>query len=156
MRPIEVSMTTLGPLGWIMAAAVACGASGRSGAGAGVAGGVVCWATASGARAREARTSDAEAADRVEMRNAGKGFMPCLGENNAGRGGCQRRAGNLYCIEMKIYRNQTVFRRTALAVCALFCLGLAAPPLVAQAGKDHGGEAQAGGDQAGADKAAAD
>src|ERR1700677_4817403 len=72
------------------------------------------------------------------------------------RGGCQRRAGELYCIEKKIYRNQTVFRRTALAVCALFCLGLAAPPLVAQAGKDHGGEAQAGGDQAGADKAAAD
>jgi carboxypeptidase C (cathepsin A) len=72
------------------------------------------------------------------------------------RGGCQRRAGNLYCIEMKIYRNQTAFRRTALAVCALFCFGLAAAPLVAQAGKEHRGEAQAGGDQAGADKAAAD
>src|SRR5580698_10114415 len=72
------------------------------------------------------------------------------------RGGCQRRAGNLYCIEMKIYRNQSAFRRTALAVCALFCLGLTAAPLVAQAGKEHGGEAQAGGDQAGADKAAAD
>jgi carboxypeptidase C (cathepsin A) len=57
---------------------------------------------------------------------------------------------------MKILVNQTAFRRTALAVCALFCLGSVAAPLVAQAGKDHGGEAQAGPDQPGADKAAAD
>ena len=72
------------------------------------------------------------------------------------RGGCQGWEGTLYCIEMKIFGNQTAFRRTALAVCALFCLGWVAAPLVAQAGKDHGGEAQAGPDPAGADKAAAD
>src|ERR1700723_3319064 len=72
------------------------------------------------------------------------------------RGGCQGWEGNLYRIEMTIFGNQTAFRRTALAVCALFCLGLVAAPLVAQAGKDHGGEAQAGGDPAGADKAAPD
>src|SRR6202041_3478723 len=86
MRPIEVSMTTLGPLGWIMAAAVACGASGRSGAGAEVAGWVVCWATASGAKTRGARSSDAEAADRVEVRNACESFMPCLRVNHAAGG----------------------------------------------------------------------
>src|ERR1700739_719389 len=31
IRPIDVSMTTVGPLGWIIAAAVACGASGSAG-----------------------------------------------------------------------------------------------------------------------------
>jgi hypothetical protein len=30
---MEVSITTVGPLGWVMAAAVACGASGRASAG---------------------------------------------------------------------------------------------------------------------------
>src|ERR1017187_837018 len=47
MRPMEVSMTTVGPLGRMSAAAVACGASGNSSAGL-----VDCWARADAANAK--------------------------------------------------------------------------------------------------------
>jgi carboxypeptidase C (cathepsin A) len=63
---------------------------------------------------------------------------------------------------MHIFRIHPDFRRMALAVCAICCLGLAAVPLRAQATKEHGGDkpaagdSQAGGDKASADKAAAD
>jgi len=71
------------------------------------------------------------------------------------RGDCQRRASAMYGMEMKFSRIQTTFRRMALAMCALFCLGISASPLVAQAAKDHGGDKPAGGDaQAGGDKSA--
>jgi carboxypeptidase C (cathepsin A) len=68
----------------------------------------------------------------------------------------------MYCIDMTVLRIQPAFRRMALAVCAMFCLGIFASPAWAQAAKDHSGsdkaaagEAQAGGDKT-ADKSAAD
>ncbi len=45
MRPIEVSITTVGPLGGMVTGTLAVGASGRSCAGGGV-GGADCWASA--------------------------------------------------------------------------------------------------------------
>src|ERR1019366_9814346 len=76
MRPIDVSMTTVGPLGWTMAAAVAWGASG-SGSGAWGAGVVDCWATA---------TATAKQAARVGAKRANLSFMPCLRVNHPALG----------------------------------------------------------------------
>ena len=59
-------MTTVGPLGWIMAAAVAWGASGSGSAGGAAGGGVDCCAVA----------EDAIKAARAEARNAWESFMP--------------------------------------------------------------------------------
>jgi hypothetical protein len=60
MRPIDVSMTTVGPLGWMVAATVAWGASGKSAAGAGdegvAAGGVDCAIASAPAVAPRARS----------------------------------------------------------------------------------------------------
>jgi hypothetical protein len=76
MRPIEVSMTTVGPLGAIVTGTLAVGASGRSCAG-GVAGGADCWASAAkGAEARQART-------RVGTSGENLSFMPNLRVNHA-------------------------------------------------------------------------
>src|SRR5580698_2525149 len=75
MRPMEVSMTTVGPLGRIIAAAVAWGASGR--ASAGWAGAVVeCCAGA----------EPATTAVRAERRSACVSFMPILRVNHAAGG----------------------------------------------------------------------
>src|SRR6202789_1584238 len=75
MRPMDVSITTVGPLGWIRAAAVAWGASGRAGA-ACAGGGVDCCAV----------VATAEAAVRAEMRIRLESFIPCLRVNHAAGG----------------------------------------------------------------------
>src|SRR5204863_8809109 len=64
MRPIEVSMTTVGPLGTMLAAAVACGASGSGSC----AGGVDCWPGATDAKAN--------AANKEETRKTFLNIMP--------------------------------------------------------------------------------
>src|SRR5271169_6536217 len=53
MRPIDVSITTVGPLGTMLAAAVACGASGSGSC----AGGLDCCAKAEKTKAKTARRS---------------------------------------------------------------------------------------------------
>src|ERR1700678_4194191 len=57
---------------------------------------------------------------------------------------------------MMFLRVQTALRRTALAVCALICLGMFTAPMLAQAGKPDGGDKTAAGGQAGSDKAITD
>src|ERR1035441_405731 len=74
MRPMEVSMTTVGPLGWTNAAAVAWGASGRSSAGL-----ADFWARAG--KALEA----AKAAARAGMRNGCVSFIAYLRLNHRTR-----------------------------------------------------------------------
>jgi carboxypeptidase C (cathepsin A) len=66
----------------------------------------------------------------------------------------------MYGIEMMVCWIQPAFRRMALAVCVLFCLGMVTVPMSAQPAKEHAdkpapGDAQAGGDKA-PDKSAAD
>src|ERR1035438_2537166 len=89
MRPMEVSMTTVGPLGWTNAAAVAWGASGRSSAGL-----ADFWAMAG--KALEA----AKAAARTGMRNGCVSFIAYLRLNHVtgerpvdGSDGVRRHAG---------------------------------------------------------------
>ena len=74
------------------------------------------------------------------------------------RGDCQRLDGRMYRIDMTFPRVEPAFRRMALAVCTICCLGIFAAPAWAQAGKPPaGGDKPAAGDaQAGGDKAAAD
>jgi carboxypeptidase C (cathepsin A) len=74
-----------------------------------------------------------------------------------GRGDCQKKACSMYRIEMMLPQTQLVFRRTALVVCAICCLGISAASASAQAAKQApGGEKAVAGDQpASADKAAA-
>src|ERR1700691_3429028 len=95
MRPMDVSMTTVGPLGRIMAAAVAWGASGRSSAGLA---GAVCvvgvWVLACCAVACAAK-----AAVRPEIRSACESVMPCLRVNH-GAGGLPEA-----CCDDVSYRN---------------------------------------------------
>jgi carboxypeptidase C (cathepsin A) len=64
----------------------------------------------------------------------------------------------MYRIDMTFPRVEPAFRRMALAVCTICCLGIFAAPAWAQAGKPPaGGDKPAAGDaQAGGDKAAAD
>jgi carboxypeptidase C (cathepsin A) len=63
----------------------------------------------------------------------------------------------MYRISMMLSLSRPAFRRMALAVCTICCLGISASQISAQAGKEHIGDKPAAGDaQAGADKAAAD
>src|ERR1035438_3203201 len=69
MRPMEVSMTTVGPLGRMSAAAVACCASGNSSAGL-----VDCWPRADAANANA----------KAEMGREYASFITSLRLNHAG------------------------------------------------------------------------
>ena len=76
---MDVSMTTKGPLGTVVASAVACGASGISG------GGADCWAIAIEAANAAAATPMAEAKNVFFLR-----LIPCSRVNHGAAG---RKAG---------------------------------------------------------------
>jgi carboxypeptidase C (cathepsin A) len=73
-------------------------------------------------------------------------------------GDCQRRVGRMYCIDMTVLQFHLAFRRMAVVVCAICCVGISSASLWAQAAKQPaaGDKAAAGDQSAGADKAAAD
>jgi carboxypeptidase C (cathepsin A) len=129
-----------------VAAAVACGASGKS-----AGGGVEFCAAAIGAAAK----------DKAIAKSAFENFMPNLRVNHA-VGGLPDAGAGVYGIDMKFVEIHAAVRRMAWAVCALGCLVVLTAPLWAQAAHDRGGEkppagdAQAGAEKSASDKAAAD